>query len=74
MMLRLVLLLLVSEVLGEERAECQLRRAVEGEIRLVFLPGTGVELSGEISGLSPGKHGFHVHEVRLGDVLNACYS
>ena len=35
--------------------------------------GDLVRITGRISGLSPGKHGFHVHE--FGDVLtNGCQS
>ncbi|HYC57019.1 MAG TPA: superoxide dismutase family protein [Candidatus Binatia bacterium] len=34
---------------------------VEGTITFTKA-GTGVKLSGKITGLTPGKHGFHVHE------------
>ena len=37
---------------------------------LVFTGPTSVE--GEIKGLNPGKHGFHVHA--LGDTTNGCLS
>lgn len=30
----------------------------------------GVHIQGQVSGLAPGKHGFHVHA--LGDVSNGC--
>ena len=60
----LMVLVLVSQAMAQDEAECLLRSALEGEIRLVSRPGSGVEVSGEISGLPPGKHGFHVHEVR----------
>ena len=32
--------------------------------------GGAVKLSGTVSGLTPGKHGFHVHE--KGDIRNDC--
>jgi len=35
-------------------------------------PTAAVKVSGKISGLSPGYHGFHVHQ--LGDMTNGCKS
>ena len=67
----LVLLVLLQAVVraraGQvEEAVCQLTSVLQGEIRLRATPVDPlVEFSGQIAGLSPGKHGFHVHEVRL---------
>ena len=36
--------------------------SARGDLRLAEAPG-GVRISGEISGLKPGQHGFHVHAV-----------
>jgi Cu-Zn family superoxide dismutase len=36
---------------------------VSGTVMLKALPGGGVHLVARVSGLAPGVHGFHVHEV-----------
>ena len=47
-----------------EEAVCRLTSVLQGEIRLRASPVEPlVEFSGQIAGLNPGKHGFHVHEV-----------
>ena len=48
-----------------EKAVCQLKSALRGEIELEATTGGDVEFSGQISSLPPGKHGFHVHEVKF---------
>ena len=54
-----------------ERAVCVLREVggsgVTGTIHMEFVENT-VHITGEVHGLSPGKHGFHVHE--FGDLTD----
>ncbi|XP_057331461.1 uncharacterized protein LOC130671531 [Microplitis mediator] len=46
---------------------------VSGNLRLVQSDSSGpVTVTGTITGLTPGKHGFHVHE--KGDLSNKCLS
>ncbi len=35
---------------------------VSGRVTLAYSPNGGVELRAEVNGLTPGKHGIHVHE------------
>lgn len=45
--------------------------SVAGTLTLVQLVKDGpVHISGQVSGLTPGMHGFHVHAV--GDLSNSC--
>ncbi|XP_054716157.1 superoxide dismutase [Cu-Zn]-like isoform X2 [Uloborus diversus] len=54
-------------------ATCIINGDVQG---IIFLQqkrsSEGVSVTGQISGLSPGLHGFHVHE--FGDLSNGCAS
>lgn len=34
--------------------------------------GDAVRVTGEVSGLTPGQHGFHIHQ--FGDITNGCLS
>lgn len=47
------------------------KEQVTGKIIFTEIEG-GVHIEGEISGLSPGKHGFHVHA--KGDLSGGCLS
>ncbi len=56
-------------------AKCTLKDPEEesyvgGVINLVQYPGSKTAIFGDIWGVSPGKHGFHVHD--LGDIRDGC--
>jgi len=54
---------------GEE-AHCVLENGLKGTIVLQQKSNGELMFSGEISGLTPGKHGFHVHQ--NGSLGNSC--
>ena len=45
---------------------------VKGQILFMQRPGGPTLIKGRVSGLEPGKHGFHIHE--FGDLSNGCDS
>ena len=51
---------------SDEMAECVLQGALQGTIVLHWTDASrkATMFMGKISGLSEGKHGFHVHQVR----------
>ena len=53
-------------------AQCILEHsdAVKGTILLIQAPGTATLIKGKITGLTPGEHGFHIHE--FGDMSKGC--
>jgi len=55
-------------------AQCQLEHSdkVKGTILLMQAPGTPTLIKGTITGLTPGEHGFHIHE--FGDMSKGCES
>lgn len=58
----------------EERRATVFLKGKEGvQGHLIFAEvKNGVKIEGQITGLSPGKHGFHVHA--KGDLSNGCAS
>jgi len=55
-------------------AQCELQHSdtVKGTILLMQAPGTPTLIKGTITGLTPGEHGFHIHE--FGDMSKGCES
>ena len=55
-------------------AQCDLLHSdtVNGTILLMQKPGTATLIKGRITGLTEGKHGFHIHE--FGDMSKGCES
>jgi len=55
-------------------AQCELQHSasVKGSILLIQAPGTPTLIKGTITGLTPGEHGFHIHE--FGDMSDGCKS
>ena len=64
----------VTESQDTLTAVCQLEQSdtVKGTILLKQDPGEPTLIVGRISGLEPGKHGFHIHE--YGDLSQGCES
>lgn len=59
----------------KKNATCKLvnksrKYKIDGKINIEELPNKGLKLNYNISGLTPGKHGFHIHE--FGDLNNKC--
>ena len=55
-------------------AQCELEHSdkIKGTILLMQAPGTPTLIKGTITGLTPGEHGFHIHE--FGDMSKGCES
>lgn len=68
-------LIALNEAQAHVTAMCELEHSdtVKGTILLRQLQeGTGTVIVGKITGLSPGEHGFHIHE--FGDLTDGCES
>ena len=64
----------ITEAKETTIAQCILQHSdsVKGSILLIQAPGTPTLIRGTITGLTPGKHGFHIHE--FGDMSDGCKS
>jgi Cu-Zn family superoxide dismutase len=64
----------ISESEDFTQAVCELEHSdkVKGTILLVGKTDKGTLIRGQITGLEPGEHGFHIHE--YGDLSNGCES
>ena len=64
----------ITEAKETTIAQCILEHSdsVKGSILLIQAPGTPTLIKGTITGLTPGKHGFHIHE--FGDMSDGCKS
>ena len=64
----------ITEAQDTVVAQCMLEHsdAVKGSILLIQAPGTATLIKGTITGLTPGEHGFHIHE--FGDMSDGCKS
>ncbi|XP_022094823.1 superoxide dismutase [Cu-Zn]-like [Acanthaster planci] len=55
------------------KAKCMLHgETVKGQLTFEQEEGGPVKVTGDVTGLAPGKHGFHVHE--FGDYTGGCTS
>jgi Cu-Zn family superoxide dismutase len=64
----------INEADAPVKAVCELIHSdkVKGLITLIQSPGQSTKITGRITGLTPGKHGFHIHE--FGDLSDGCKS
>jgi|TARA_A100001388_G_scaffold277556_1_gene269462 Cu-Zn family superoxide dismutase len=64
----------LSEQASDIKAFVELQHSdkVKGTILLMQKPGTPTMIKGRIEGLTPGEHGFHIHE--FGDMSDGCKS
>jgi len=64
----------ITEAQDTVVAQCMLEHSdsVKGSILLIQAPGTATLIKGTITGLTPGEHGFHIHE--FGDMSDGCKS
>jgi len=64
----------ITEAQETTVAQCILEHSdtVKGSILLIQAPGTATLIKGTITGLTPGEHGFHIHE--FGDMSDGCKS
>lgn len=53
-------------------AKCVLEGSVKGVVTFTEIDGGQTKVEGEVTGLSPGLHGFHIHQ--FGDYSSGCGS